>query len=1135
MKSNPFGVSTIGTLPKKNIEKINPFGITPKTAVASKIDLTTPEGLLQKAQESGIGKEAKAIVNKVPKLSFLQRIGKGLGAFNPAEAILTGTEQGAGQGALEYGKNIGQGVLSAFTGKDYEPDRRYFSDVAEKMGIENSILKWGIGFAGDILLDPTTYFGGAIAKGIGAGVKGAGKITLKGIGKIAPETETGLKLAGAGLQDAMGRAFQYGYKSTEGAKEKLLTFMSRKSLAKIELAASNLDRLGTGVLSKAQREELALKMIAGKRAEYQFGEEVSQNAIKKVNDLFPELKVTDANKAEKILNGLEDTTQKSVEKIRNEVDQIVKPFFETRQSAIKKGMTMPEFNAGIQSTPALGSYAKIDELNKVVNRLKNQLKKIKGEKGTIGMIGKEPIIPSLGGKITKEESIIAHNSLLNYEEQRLGEVIEDLSKKLENLKNKPNITPGIKPPGISTFPMTPAETIIYGERLIKKLQNDLATKSQLLDTAIRGRISGSSLIKTARETGDYSKIQAIAPDLVEKIKLNSTDPLVQKTIEEQLSRSKKFSEGITENPYEIYFPFIKKDKLQKFLNESTEVKIGSEGYRKQFKNLLTDENLEMDPAQAFFTRESQIVSDKMTKDFLDDFVKSYGKELNAFKNSDDAAKEGYYLIKDKGIFGKELGWVNKYDAALIKDSISPEFQTINMLAKATGFDAVTSLFKRSVTGLFVPFHIRNYVSGIIQNFEALGKDTLNPKNIAIGQKIAYLMGRGKQIPDELITVGGKTQKFSDLMKPFIDRFTGDTFYNNDFEIALKSGLGLKSSQKILSKSSIRSTLGFEKGNILPLVGQEGVPIRTARAIGQFIEHQQKATAYVTALSQGKTIDNALKLAANAGFDYRALTRFESQIMRRIVPFYSFARFNTELQLKTLGENPQRINQILRFFGSMGERPMGEEKKNLPAYIQESIGIKLPDTPEGLKQYITSFGTPIEAFAQLFGKNPILKAISQMNPILKTPIEIGIGKDSFRQRDLKDVYAANEYEMAPQIIKDMLNIHEVEKPIYAKYKDKDGNPVIIGTKKTYVADPEKLLIARSLFTSRGVSYLDQVFGNDLKGFVKALKTTTGLKPQVIDIETQKYFNELEQKRSLEDLLTKIGAVKKYEIIYTPKKK
>ena len=452
-----------------------------------------------------------------------------------------------------------------------------------------------------------------------------------------------------------------------------------------------------------------------------------------------------------------------------------------------------------------------------------------------------------------------------------------------------------------------------------------------------------------------------------------------------------------------------------------------------------------------------------------------------------------------------------------------------MLAKATGFDALTSLFKRSVTGLFAPFHIRNFVSGQIQNFEALGVDALNPKNIAIGQKIAYLMGKDKDFPADILNIAGKEMKFKDVMKPFKDRFSGDTFYNTDFDMALKNGDELRSVAGLFSKQRLKETVKTVG------LGQEAVPFKVGRAIGQFIEHQQKATAYITALNQGKSIDDALRLAETAGFDYRALTRFERQIMRRLVPFYSFARKNIELQLKTLGENPERINQVMRFFSNIGSAIGGEmseeEKANLPQYLKESLGIKLQDTPEGLKQYIASFGTPVEAFTQLFGSNPILRALSMTNPLIKTPIEIGIGKDSFRQRDLKDVYTANEYEMAPQVIKDLLDIKEIKKPIF---KTINGKSVKVGEKTAFIADPEKLLIARSLFTSRGVSYLDQVFGNDLKGFIKVLKTTTGVKPtQPIDIETQKYFNDLDKKRALEDLLNRYGVVKQFSKSYIPK--
>jgi hypothetical protein len=853
--------------------------------------LSDTQDLINLAKQKGVYDQVKNIVEDKPKLSVLQRLGAGLGAFNPAEAVLKAREDNNSVGtfATTYVKNVAQGLGSALTGNDYQPGRRSFKDVAESLGVENGIAKIGLGFAGDVLLDPSTYFGGALAEGLVKGVSAGGAKALTQIGRIAPETEAGLRMAGTGIKDALGRAFQYGYKSTDGAKEDILTFMSRKQQARLGLAASNLNRLGVGTLTEAQSKELALKLVGGKRSEF-----------------------------------------------------------------------------------------------------------------------------------------------------------------------------------------------------------------------------------LARESGQAFSTKDL---------LNSMTPETRAVAEKQLERSGKFASDLgISNPYEVYFPFIKQDKVAKFVQETGSLRVGSEGYLKQFKNLLTNDNMELNPAKAFFTRESQIVSDKMTRSFLQGFVDKYGVPLESFASKEDALKNGYQIMREKGIFGKELGYVNKWDASLIRDSISPEFQTINMLAKATGFDAVTSLFKRSVTGLFVPFHVRNYMSGMIQNFEVLGKDALNPANISVGQKIAYLMAKGDKLPKDLIKLGDKTFKFDQLIKPFTERFSGDTLYNADWEYAVKAG-ELKQSAKLFSPERIKETIKTAG------LGQEGIPFRIARATGQFIEHQQKAVAYVTALGQGKSVKEALNLAERAGFDYRAVTRFESQIMRRIVPFYSFTRKNIELQLKTLGENPQRINQVLSFFQNMGDTISADEKKSLPDYLKESIGIKISDTPEGLKQYVASFGTPIEVFTQLFGSNPVLRTISQTNPLIKVPLEIGTGKDSFRQKDLKDVYDAREYKLAPKAIKDLLDIKEVQKDVLKKLPS--GKLVKVGTRTQYVADPVRLLVARSLFTSRGVTYLDQLFGGDIKGLARVLKTTTGLKPAQIDLEQQASIADSQKKRAIEDELTKLGVTKQFTKTYVKK--
>ncbi len=861
---------------------------------SAKKDLTSIEGLRSYAQSVGLGREADEILNTKPKLSALQRIGSILGSFNTAEAVLTGKEKGVGQGILKYISGIGKGIASGITGTDYQGGRRTYSDVAEKLGVENGIAKFGLGFVGDVLLDPTTYFGGAMVEGLAKGAGLGTQLALKGASKIAPEATTDFVKGANLIKDAFGGLFKVGYGASKGALEDTLTFLNKVDKAKLGLAESNLNRLGVGVLTKDQLEELSLKLFGGKRAEY---------------------------------------------------------------------------------------------------------------------LARE------GGKSAEEAAQIARQAA------------------------------------------------------------------------------------------------------------NSSDELVQSTIESQSARTKKFAGQLgLDTPYETYFPFLKKDKIDKFLTETTvrNIKVGSEQYLKKFRNLLTDDVIEKNPAKAFFTSEAQQVTNRMTRGFMEGFVDQYGVPLSTFKNDEEALTAGYRLLKEKGLYGKELGYVPKGDANLLKNLVNPEFQSLNMVAKATGFDAMTNLFKRSVTGLFLPFHVRNYASGIIQNFEALGVESLLPQNLATGQKFAYLLAKGE---------APESQALKKIFQPFADRFGSDTFYKNDFIRAIDEGSNLRSAEGVFSKSAARSTLGFQDGNLLPLVGNDGIPFRLGRTVGQFIEHQQKATAYVTALGKGSTVKEALKLAETAGFDYRAMTAFESQIMKRLIPFYGFTRKNIELQLKTLGEHPERINQVLSFFQNIGDRISPDEKKSLPEYIQDSIGIKLEDLPNGVKQYISSFGTPIENFADIINKNYVLKLISMTNPLLKVPIEIGVGVDSFREKDLKDVYDATEYKGMPKLLKEILSIREVQKDVLEKQSN--GKLKKIGERTQYIADPERLLIARSLFTSRGITYFDQIFGGDLKGFAKLLKTTTGIKPQQVDLELQQDIKDTQNKRALEDLLKREGGLASFSRTFIPK--
>lgn len=117
-----------------------------------------------------------------PKMSLLQRIGTGLSAFETGNALYE--QQFEGKKFLpEYGKDIASGLKSAFTGKEAKEKKRTYKDVLVKKGFKDREGKVDlvdvVGFGGDVLLDPSTYLGGVVGKGVKAGAKGTVKVASK--------------------------------------------------------------------------------------------------------------------------------------------------------------------------------------------------------------------------------------------------------------------------------------------------------------------------------------------------------------------------------------------------------------------------------------------------------------------------------------------------------------------------------------------------------------------------------------------------------------------------------------------------------------------------------------------------------------------------------------------------------------------------------------------------------------------------------------------------------------------------------------------------------------------------------------------------------------------------------------------
>jgi len=648
-----------------------------------------------------------------------------------------------------------------------------------------------------------------------------------------------------------------------------------------------------------------------------------------------------------------------------------------------------------------------------------------------------------------------------------------------------------------------------------------------------------------------------------KIGAISEDATVEAALLAQIRRNADNARKLgIDDPFQMYFPSLSKDNLVKTFNKLRPLGLFNEGWRKQYRGLLKDEELIRNPAQAFYKIESEGYLNQYNRKIMDEVVTDFGLPKSAFKNEMAAKAEGYRMLKTKGQFGEEIGWLKNADWSLVSGQINGSFGAIDALAKATGFDALTSLFKRFVTGPFAPFHIRNWVSGKIQNFEVIGKAALDPDTIAIGSRVAARMASGsfrgvygktvsgevmvtgkaarrlKSFGKETATLGGKEYYLDDIGNAVEDRFGGSSQFIADAEAVLNDA-NLLQDGAVFAKERMKDfgkQIKSVKGIPGAVLGANTPHFRAARVVGNFIEMQQKTEMVVAALKKGYDMEGALKLAEKAGFDYRNLSQFESHIMRRIVPFYTYNRKNIELQLKTLGENPQRINQIIRAIDNAQnlfwkQDMTDQEKKNLPAYLREYINMPVGRSDEGVLQFVRTFGTPIEAFTENFrmaaeGKGSFersfLAQVSRVNPYLKVPIEIGFGTDSFRMKDIKDVYTAKEYQDAPQPIKDFLRLDEVKK------KSATGQEYT-----QYVADPDRLHVMRSLFTSRGFTYFNNIYNGDAPALFRILDATTGIKSTEVDTIRQEGYTTREKEEALGDLLRRHGIVGEFNKLFIPK--
>lgn len=907
------------------------------------------------------------------------------------------------------------------------------------------------------------------------------------------------------VKNTLGRAFVFNFAKNPQLAEaiKNISITSRRAIAGI---TKSVDDLFKGTTEKEQVEFFD-KVFNERVATVEKAAEIEEQYIKELSNKFPELKIKNPEDGKRVLAGLEDSTQKTVEGIRKEIDEIAKPFFDSIKMSAEAG-ALPAGKAGLQKEPFRRGVSKVIELENVIKDMRkmiSNLRKAKTGKGDLALkSGKE-----LAVELTDDEVARTANALIVHEENRLNEIANSLAEKYRRLKEKPDVK-GVKQ--VKLKEGSELEIIALAEKEILKLQNDLAEKSHLIGKMLNARRTAKQLMREKKVDFGSAKMNAIG-----KILFEGDNSIMAKTAK---------AAGITEADAFKYYLSSKFKNIHTVKGFATGhgLSAPATNFLKEFRG-AQDETLVKNAAEALKRTRIDVANARIKSDAIKAMFNEggLGKPLASMSES-EAARLGYVKFERKLIDGKFEGWMPKQLKKDLDDFLEPKASSIDELGRNLGFDYATGLLKGWLTSIFPAFHFRNFTSNQFNLMLKVGVDALNPTYRQQSFHVMSSILSGKKPVGSIKFADGRVIKLEDLIKDiqkhsdFLDRGAFD-----DIEFLLEN----------VAKE-------YSKNPLSPRF----FVLEKTKQWGTAIEMESKLIGVMSLMNQGLDIKDAIKGAEEALFNYRALTTFEKDIMRRLIPFYTWARKNFEFQLRTLATTPGRTAAQIKFVRGIGEsfgEPMADsDREGLPSWAVDSLGIKVSNKAVGGTSYMTGLGLPIEEFLKRFSGengfvwNSVKNTMAQMNPLVKFPIERATGVDLFRGKPITEIdNGANLkpfLEVLPKPVekqlKDLLQYREVTVPRYLNGKK-------IGEETKYVANPFALHWLRNLPTSRITSTIGGSQTGDITKFENALKLATGISSFDIDKDRQQFFNDLNEKKELVDFLTRIGVLKTKEINYQPK--
>jgi len=421
----------------------------------------------------------------------------------------------------------------------------------------------------------------------------------------------------------------------------------------------------------------------------------------------------------------------------------------------------------------------------------------------------------------------------------------------------------------------------------------------------------------------------------------------------------------------------------------------------------------------------------------------------AKKTFDDAVEK---LLKTEN-FSDKTAAIIKQDAREIGDSLHPHFEKEWMNALVNSHDYVINSVFRPAATIFKPgFATFQALSNTVQMMWAGGAVAGLKSGAGVVGNIADAAGTGlggkywESMRKTLWNIDpGQAKVDSALILKYLDdpaklkgsRITTDigTSYTGEEVAIMIKDMRIAQGTSVLGVPGLKKTAMGElrRTNIIAALSDktgasEGFLDFMSGAASywnwpRMVEDMARTNFFMTALKQGHSPHEAMRLVSKGLYDYTGgLSKFEKQWVKRLIPFYSFARFTLPLAADVATTKPGRLVNTARgmkaFFGAWNKIQGGEqlneaERHSIPGWILEQPSTFSKFGLDGRAHFNTFINwTPLDAVNFLepgdgersgIEKTVQKTVLSMLTPVLKLPLEHVMNRNFFTGRVLKDVY------------------------------------------------------------------------------------------------------------------------------------